>query len=314
MKINEPFVEKILTAFIKEELGLRGFKKAILGFPGPGFIGLRGPAARALSPKNVIGLRLPYGKGFGGDFEDARNCPDRRRSSCGPSTSPQWSTRISRAIRPASAFSRQQNGPGAVSILFDQSAGKALILGTSNKTELLIGYGTIHGDLACAVNPMGYLYKTQVRALAVHLGSPSASEPRRPRPALAGHTDEKEIGLTLRRARRDSRASCRQPETPEEVAARGFAVSKVDRVLRLIRRSEFKRQMPPTRRFRPERSARLSLSLSMGSLTALPGRCTLSHADRQPGRHHLPGGPHSEGGGHRPLRGHAANPQAPQPL
>ena len=60
-----------------------------------------------------------------------------------------------------------------MSILYDFSAReKALILGTSNKTELLLGYGTIHGDMACGINPLGDLYKTQIRQLAEYLGIP----------------------------------------------------------------------------------------------------------------------------------------------
>lgn len=249
MKINEPFVEKILTAFIKEELGRRGFKKAILGLSG----GLDSSvcavlAARALSPKNVIGLRLPYGKGFGGDFEDAAELARSakivlRTIDIAPMVDAYFKSHPARErLLKGNKMARER-----MSILFDQSAReKALILGTSNKTELLIGYGTIHGDLACAVNPMGDLYKTQVRALAVHLGIPERIRTKAPTAGLwAGQTDEKEIGLTYGELDAILELLVDNRETPEEVAARGFAVSKVDRVLRLIRRSEFKRQMPP---------------------------------------------------------------------
>src|SRR4030065_539569 len=85
-----------------------------------------------------------------------------------------------------------------MSILYDYSAREdAFILGTSNKTELLIGYGTIHGDMACPLKPTGALYKTQVRELAAHLRLPAAIRRKVPTAGLwPGQTDEGELGLT----------------------------------------------------------------------------------------------------------------------
>jgi NAD+ synthase len=85
-----------------------------------------------------------------------------------------------------------------MSILYDLSqAYSALVIGTSNKTERILGYGTIHGDCACAVNPIGALYKTQVRELAEYLGVPSYIIKKPPSAGLwHGQTDEEEIGYT----------------------------------------------------------------------------------------------------------------------
>jgi NAD+ synthase len=134
-----------------------------------------------------------------------------------------------------------------MSILYDYSAReKALILGTSNKTELLIGYGTIHGDTACAVNPLGDLYKTQIRRLAGELGVPEKIRTKHPTAGLwAGQTDEGELGMTYTEIDQILYALVDDRESRTEVIARGFKRQKVDGILARIKASEFKRQMPP---------------------------------------------------------------------
>src|SRR5204862_4309653 len=87
-----------------------------------------------------------------------------------------------------------------MTILYDQSARwQALVLGTSNKTELLLGYGTLHGDMASALNPLGDLYKTQVWALSEHVGVPPPIIEKQPSADLwQGQTDEHELGFEYR--------------------------------------------------------------------------------------------------------------------
>ena len=249
MKIKAAFVEKILTAFIGEELGKRGFKKGILGLSG----GLDSAvcaalAARALGPKNVIGLIMPYGKGFGPDLEDARDMArilkiDARTINIGPMVDAYFKKHpTDKPLLKGNKMARER-----MSILYDWSAReKALILGTSNKTELLIGYGTIHGDLACAINPMGDLYKTQIRELAAHLGIPERIRTKAPSAGLwTGQTDEGEIGLTYVVLDGILEHLVEGRESPGEIAALGFPKKQVDKIVDLIRLSEFKRQMPP---------------------------------------------------------------------
>jgi len=140
-----------------------------------------------------------------------------------------------------------------MSILYDRSAReRALILGTSNKTELLIGYGTIHGDTACAVNPMGDLYKTQVRALARYLKVPARIRTKAPTAGLwAGQTDEDEIGMTYAEIDEVLLHLVDGRESAAEVVARGIPKARVERIEALIRASEFKRQMPPIAKIAP---------------------------------------------------------------
>jgi NAD+ synthase len=133
-----------------------------------------------------------------------------------------------------------------MSILYDLSASRAaLVLGTSNKTELLLGYGTLHGDLASALNPIGDLYKTQVRALARHVGVPEHIIAKAPSADLwEGQSDEADLGFSYSEVDQllfllvDSRV------TRKEALERGFPEAFVTRIETLIRGSQFKRRLP----------------------------------------------------------------------
>ena len=249
MSINSPFAVKILTTFIKEELSKSGFKKGILGLSG----GLDSSvcaflAAKALGPKNVIVLIMPYGRSFGGEVEDAQDVARHLKIRA---TVIDIAPMVDVYFKGYPRGNRVQLGNKMarerMSILYDHSAReKALILGTSNKTELLIGYGTIHGDMACAINPMGDLYKTQVRELAAYLGVPEKIRTKLPTAGLwTGQTDEVEIGLTYAEIDQVLYYLVDERESKDEVIARGFRKAHVEKILSLIKNSEFKRQMPP---------------------------------------------------------------------
>jgi NAD+ synthase len=249
LKINPSFVEKVLTRFIREELGKRGFAKAVLGLSG----GLDSSvcaalAARALGPRNVLGLIMPYGRLFSADVRDAQRIGRRlgirtRTVDIAPQVDPYFAAHPteSRVLR-GNKMARER-----MSILYDYSAReKALILGTSNKTELLIGYGTIHGDMASGLNPMGDLYKTQVRALARHLGIPESIIRKAPTAGLwSGQTDEREIGLTYAALDEILENLVEQRKTVSEIVKSGFKRAAVKRVAEMVRSSEFKRKQPP---------------------------------------------------------------------
>ena len=134
-----------------------------------------------------------------------------------------------------------------MSILYDFSAReKALILGTSNKTELLLGYGTIHGDMACAINPMGDLYKTQIRELAQYLGMSKEILKKQPSAGLwAGQTDEGELGLTYAEIDKILFMLVDQRMLKNDIIKSGLKKENVEKIISLIKNSEFKRKMPP---------------------------------------------------------------------
>jgi NAD+ synthase len=249
MKINPGFVEKVLTSFIKEELAKFHFRKGILGLSG----GLDSSvcaflAARALKPDNVIALILPYGKACPDDVRDAQeiaNLASIRSETI--DISPMVDAYFSKYPTHNRIIKGNKMARERMSILYDFSAReKAIILGTSNKTELLLGYGTIHGDMASGINPLGDLYKTQIRQLAVHLGVPEKIRKKAPSAGLwTGQSDEGELGLPYGTMDEILFQLVDLRKSKKDVIAAGFKKEDVERIIHLIKNSEFKRKLPP---------------------------------------------------------------------
>jgi NAD+ synthase len=132
-------------------------------------------------------------------------------------------------------------------VLYDQSeAFKALPMGTSNKTEILLGYTTMWGDMASAINPIGDLYKTQVRQLARALDLPSVIIDKAPSADLwAGQTDEGELGFTYEQVDKLLYLLVDQRYSAQECVEEGFDETFVGAVMNRVRRNQFKRMMPP---------------------------------------------------------------------
>lgn len=130
--------------------------------------------------------------------------------------------------------------------LFDISAREgALVLGTSNKSELMLGYGTLYGDLASAINPIGDLYKTEVFELARHLGVPSSIIDKPPSADLwAGQSDEAEIGYPYADLDRVLKRYVEERHTVDEIVADGESAELVDMIVKRIYQNQFKRKMP----------------------------------------------------------------------
>ena len=138
-------------------------------------------------------------------------------------------------------------------VLYDHSVTwGGLVVGTGNKTETLIGYTTLWGDSASAFNPIGDLYKSQIRQVAADIGVPEAIITKAPSADLwPGQTDEAEVGFSYTEIDRilfrlvDGRRSL------EEVVAGGFERATVERVDRMVAGAEFKRQVPPIAKVGP---------------------------------------------------------------
>jgi len=249
MKINEEFVTRLITTFIREELKKFGFERALIGLSG----GLDSAvctflAARALGGEKVLCLIMPYGNTFPEEIEDARtvasliNC-----RSLIIDIQPMIDAYFARYPTDNPVLKGNKMARERMSILYDFSAReKALILGTSNKTELLIGYGTIHGDMACGINPLGDLYKTQIRQLAAWLGVPEKIRRKAPTAGLwAGQTDEGEIGLSYEELDKILYELVDLRRSRQELLDRGYDQEKVNRVWEMMKRSECKRRQPP---------------------------------------------------------------------
>jgi NAD+ synthase len=248
LAINRELTRSLLVDFIRRETHRIGLRRAVVGVSG----GIDSAvvlalAAQALGPRSVLGVLLPYRTTSASSSRDAEEAirtfgTRRARVDITPMVEAyfQGLPRADRRRR-GNKMARER-----MAILYDFSADeRALVLGTSNKSEMLLGYGTVHGDLACALHPLGDLYKTQVRHLARHLGVPDRILRKTPSADLyPGQTDEKEIGYTYARMDRLLYFLVDLRGRPDEAVRAGFPRDMVRRVLEMIRLSQFKRRTP----------------------------------------------------------------------
>ena len=249
LTINTDVARQILTNFIRSEVRRVGFQRVVINLSG----GLDSAlscalAAEAMGPENVIALRLPYRTSSQDSLEHAQLMIDQFKVQ---SQTIDISEVVDPLIGRDPEMSKTRKGNimarARMIVLYDQSeAFKALPIGTSNKTEILLGYSTMWGDMASAVNPIGDLYKTQVRQLSRALDIPSAIIDKPPSADLwVGQTDESELGFTYEQVDKllyllvDHRFNAR--ECMEE----GFDETFVNAVVKRVRRNQFKRMMPP---------------------------------------------------------------------
>ena len=248
LALDNVLVQDVLVRFLREELDRRGFQQAVLGVSGgvDSSVALY-LATLALGPENVHGFRLPYRTSSEESLEHASlvleatgahahtieitDSVDAYVSAHDPGISP---------LRRGNLMARMRGV-----VLFDQSARlHALPVGTGNKSERLLGYFTWHADDSPPLNPLGDLYKTQVWALARHLGVPSAIVDK---PATAdlvkGVTDEDELGVSYRRADLVLHWLLRGYR-PEELVGRGFTEAEVRTVWNRLSGTHWKRELP----------------------------------------------------------------------
>jgi len=249
LSINTELATQILSNFIHSEITRAGFTRAVLGLSG----GLDSAlscflSARALGPENVLAVRMPYRTSSQDSLDDAQKVIDATgvQNLTIPITD-MTDPLINRfpemdGMRKGNIMARIR-----MVVLFDQSAAfNGLVVGTGNKTEILLGYTTIYGDSACAINPLGDLYKTQVRQLSRDLGIPAAVIEKAPSADLwKGQTDEGELGFTYEEVDRLLIRLVDERFTPQECVEAGFSKGFVDEVVKRIQRNHFKRVMPP---------------------------------------------------------------------
>ncbi|MGH7737914.1 MAG: NAD+ synthase [Candidatus Tyrphobacter sp.] len=239
-----------LTAFLRDELReRRRIDRAVLGLSGGVDSAVTAYlCARALGPKNVHALRMPYRTSSTASLDDAQLVIDALGIE---SSTIEISDAVDGYLRtePQADARRRGNVMARIRmvVLFDQSAKLgALPVGTGNKTERLLGYYTWHGDDAPPVNPLGDLFKTQVWELARYLGVPQRLIEKAPTADLeADQTDERDLGITYARA--DAILSrMLLGYSGEQLAERGFAAQEVDLVRRRVDGTHWKRHLPTT--------------------------------------------------------------------
>ena len=246
--INTPVLRRILVAFIRNEVRKVGVERVVLGLSGGVDSSLAAfLAAEALGPANVLGIRMPYRTSSPESLAHAELVAQATGIAIATiEITPQIDAYFERfpdatALRRGNKMARER-----MTILYDHSASeRALVLGTSNKTELLLGYGTLHGDMASALNPLGDLYKTQVWALSAAVGVPAPIVEKQPSADLwQGQTDEHELGFEYREVDRLLYLMVDERYEDEDLTAAGFALAFVARVRGMVQRSQFKRRLP----------------------------------------------------------------------
>jgi NAD+ synthase len=247
--IDPELVRKILKEFIRSEITRVGFSRAVVNLSGGvdsavSFV----LAAEALGPQNVLAIRLPYKTSSADSLEHAQILIDQVGS---PSVTIPITEITDLLITREPGISEIRKGNimarTRMIVAYDQSeAFKGLVIGTGNKTEILLGYTTLYGDSACALNPIGDLYKTQVRQLARALGIPEVIIAKPPSADLwSGQTDEGELGFTYTEVDKLLYLLVDQRYRPEECVEAGFDEKFVRQVFERIRKNQFKRILPP---------------------------------------------------------------------
>ncbi|MDD3626110.1 MAG: NAD+ synthase [bacterium] len=248
-KINIKGVIKLITNFIRSEVRKTGFNKIVIGLSG----GLDSSVVAYLSvlglgKENVTGILLPYktsvseskehallvAKNLGiktveisiTEMVDAYLCKFKNEISKG---------------RSGNIMARQR-----MIVLYDQAVEHdSLVMGTSNKTEILLGYTTLWGDMACALSPIGDLYKTQVRILARELTVPEVIIKKHPSADLwIGQTDEKDLGFTYEDVDKLLFYMVDERYTMPQLEKIGYKTEFITKVFNLIQKNQFKRKLP----------------------------------------------------------------------
>lgn len=249
LSIDTAVVTEILLGFIRDEVGKVGFDRVVLGLSGGIDSALVAAlAARALGPGQVVPVIMPYRSSSPESEADARTVASQLGlvDPLVVDISPQVDAYFDRF--PDADRGRRGNKMARerMSVLYDLSwAHRALVIGTSNKTELLLGYGTVHGDMAHALNPLGDLYKTQVFAMARALELPRRVVEKPPSADLwEGQSDEQELGFQYAVVDMLLYHMVDERRTRDELRALGFDDEFIDLVGRRLRDNQYKRRLP----------------------------------------------------------------------
>jgi len=248
IKLNTNIVRELLVRFIKDQTTNAGFTKAVIGISGGVDSAVSAAlAAEALGKENVLGVMIPYRTSNPKSVEDANlviqatgirsELVDISKMVDGYCEE----HRITDSLRRGNVMARMR-----MIVLYDLSAReKALVIGTSNKTEILVGYGTQHGDLASAINPVGDLYKSQIWQLAEALGVPKSVIEKAPSADLwEGQTDEAEMGVTYAKLDALLFEMIDERHSDDELVMLGFEEVLIKKVRGMIQQNQFKRRPP----------------------------------------------------------------------
>jgi len=252
-QVNAPEVVSVIIGFIRRQLEQTGFERLVVGVSGGvDSATVAHLAVRAVGPDSVLAVRMPYRSSAAESETDALRVVealgcDSQRVDITPMAEPMLTLigdgdEADVRVRRGNVLARLR-----MIVLYDRSAAfDALVCGTSNKTEALLGYGTLHGDMAAAIQPIGDLYKSQLRAVATELGVAPEIVAKPPSADLwPGQTDEGELGATYDDLDRILYALVDRRWTVERCVGAGLDEALVRWTAERVARHEFKRQTPP---------------------------------------------------------------------
>jgi NAD+ synthetase len=265
LAIDTDVARRVIAGFIQGQLRQAGFERLVLGLSGGIDSGLVAYlVSEAIGAGELLCVLLPYRTSSPASRADAEaivadlGCPselveisamvDGYFGRDGAMGAGGESVRDASAVRRGNFMARMR-----MSVLYDRSVTfGGLVVGTGNKTESLIGYTTLFGDNACAFNPIGDLYKSQVRQLAAAIGVPTQVIAKAPSADLwPDQTDEGEGAFSYPMLDRILYWRIDRRRGTDELVAMGFDRALVERVERLVATSEFKRQVPPVAKLGP---------------------------------------------------------------
>ncbi|MEJ6470608.1 NAD+ synthase [Fusobacterium nucleatum] len=248
LNLNLKEVHNELVEFLRENFKKAGFSKAVLGLSGGIDSALVAYLLRdALGKENVLAIMMPYKSSNPDSLNHAKLViEDLKINSKTIEITDMIDAYFKNEKEATSLRMGNKMARERMSILFDYSSKEnALVVGTSNKTEIYLGYSTQFGDSACALNPIGDLYKTNIWDLSRYLKIPNELIEKKPSADLwEGQTDEQEMGLTYKEADQVLYRMLEENKTVEEVLGEGFNKDLVDNIVRRMNRSEYKRRMP----------------------------------------------------------------------
>lgn len=248
LRINTDIANKILSGFIRDQVEKVGMKGVVIGLSGGIDSALSAYlAADALGPENVLAVRMPYRTSSEDSLLDAEAVIEDLGL---PNMTVPITDMADALIDQFPDMSRLRKGNimarARMIVLYDQSATQGLLpIGTSNKTEFLLGYSTIYGDSGVAMQPIADLYKYQVRQLAEALDLPRSIIDKPPSADLwEGQTDEDELGFTYDAVDQVLYLLVDERYTVTEAAEEGFDLAFVEDVWRRVKANHYKRTMP----------------------------------------------------------------------
>lgn len=246
--MNYSKVADHLIHFIKEETEKRGFSNLVVGLSGGIDSALSAVlAVKAIGKDRLYAFSLPYKTSSKESIEDAKLVADKfginlQVIEITPFVDPFIEKLgVDDRVRKGNIMARVR-----MITLFDMSSKyRALVLGTSNKTEILLGYGTVCGDIASAINPLGDLYKTDVWGLSKYLGIPDRLIEKKPTADLwSGQTDEGELGFTYLEVDKLLHQMIDRKLPKDELVKIGFKEEFILQVQERVEKNKFKSELP----------------------------------------------------------------------